>query len=52
MIFDETKVYTALNAAQLQPGCEVICADTIYDLKMAVANFTIPLNISKFVYNY
>ena len=38
MIFDETKVYTALNAAQLQPGCEVICADTIYDLKMAVAN--------------
>ena len=38
MIFDETKVYTALNAAQLKPGCEVICADTIYDLKMAVAN--------------
>ena len=38
MIFDETKVYTALNAAQLKPGCEVICADTIYDLKMAVVN--------------
>lgn len=36
MIFDKSKVYTALNADELKVGSKVICADTLEHLKRYV----------------
>lgn len=38
MIFDKTKVYTAVNADELKVGDKVYIADNLYDLKYDVEN--------------
>lgn len=39
MTFDKDKVYTALNADELEPGDRVIVADELANLKGEVENF-------------
>lgn len=38
MIFDKTKVYTAVNADELKAGDKVYVADTLYELECDVRN--------------
>ena len=45
MKFDETRVYTALNADELKIGSKCIFADTIHDLRLYVQTDSIPKSL-------
>lgn len=45
MEFDESKVYTTLNADKLKVGSMIIAADTLTDLKVKVSKATRPVEL-------
>lgn len=52
MNFDKSKVYTALNADELQLGSKIIVADTIGELKSSVSNNENPKELLKIDNDY
>lgn len=47
MNFDKGRVYTALNAEELEVGSKVIVADDLFDLKESVLKHRLPKTIKK-----